>query len=123
MIRNMDQMITIAKQIPDFEGRVFREFPQVFPEAPFVVISAVSGVADLVIGGEEIISSMTYSVDVYADTPDDAEDLLSELNDLYTEYNIIRIGGSSGFDSNCALYRANISLRATLDKRGGSYHN
>ncbi len=123
MIRNTDQMITIAKQMPDFEGRVYRDYPEAYPGCPLCVISVISSTADLVIQGEEVVSSITYSVDVYADSPDDAEDIISELIDLYTAYNIVRVGGASGFDSESAMYRANISLRATLDKRGGSYHN
>lgn len=123
MIRNTDQMIAIAKQMPDFEGRVYRDYPEAFPGSPLCTISVISTTADLVIGGEEIVTSITYSVDVFADSPDDAEDIMSELIDLYTAYNIVRVGGSSGFDSDCALYRANISLRAMLDKRGASYHN
>lgn len=122
MIENTDQMITIAKQIEEFDDRVYREFPQTMPKAPFAVLSVISMTADFVSEGREVIASITYSVDVYADAPDDCADIASELNDLYSQYNIIRVGGSTGFDSDCSLYRVNTSLRATLDSRGGSYH-
>jgi len=120
MITNMDQLITLTKTVSGLTD-VYRGYPEAQPEAPFAIISTVSNNDVLNIDAEEIVSTATYQVDIYAEDPATAEDYAASVDSVFKQYGIIRSGYFDGFEPSNGLRRVTISFRVTLDKRGNTY--
>ncbi|MBQ7701532.1 MAG: hypothetical protein IJT54_03925 [Candidatus Methanomethylophilaceae archaeon] len=121
MITNLDQLIGLTKTVSNFDERVYRGWPEAKPESPFAIVTTVANVTNYQYDQEEIIADLTYQVDIFADDPAEAEDLASDVSNLFNRYGIIRSGYFDGFEPSEGLRRVTINFRVSLDKRGNTY--
>ena len=124
MIDNIEQMISIARGVPALGNRVYREYPQKVDNVdfePYAVITRGSRVPILIDSdNSELITSLSYHIDIFAEKPTDADDLLKAMVELYKPKRILCTGISSGYSAG-RMYYVTATFSVTLDIRGTPY--
>lgn len=122
MIDITEQLLNIARTVDDFEGRCYSYYPnQVKPGKPMMVLTCSGHDPMFSSGGEEVIATLTYTVDAYAKTPSDIRRLLGELTDKYGRLHLRLIGRASDYDSAYNLHHTQATFSVVVDKRGTTY--
>lgn len=123
MIDILDQLIALTKTVDEFGGRVYRQYPQTSDgdTVRYAIITRGSH-TPLLVGDDngELISSLSYQVDVFGTSPSDCDDIVSGLVELYKPHRIICTGISPGYMSE-RMYCVTATFSVTLDKRGYPY--
>lgn len=123
MIDIIDQMITLTKGVPEFDGRVYRYYPQSNDDdgKPYATITRGSRIPVLIgEGGKEVITALSYHVNIFAGSPTSCDDILYHLVDLYKSRRIICTGISSGYSSG-RMYYITATFGVTVDIRGNPF--
>lgn len=124
MIDNIEQMVSIARGVPGLGNRVYREYPQKVDNVsfePYAVITRGSRVPILIDSdNSELITSLSYQIDIFAEKPTDADDLLKQMVELYKPKRILCTGISSGYSAG-RMYYVTATFSVTLDIRGTPY--
>jgi len=122
MIDVLESIVEIITGIQDFDGRVYRKWPQKKATVPSCLISRISASplstdAD----GQEMAVRFVYSVDVNASTPDQADELAGKVIDALAEYNFHRQGDTDFYDDAMRSYRRILTFMGTVDLRGNTF--
>ena len=121
MIDLYSHVVDIIGAVDGLGGRVYSDYPSRVPtKAPYAIVGEIGNAVDLLSDGEEIIATMTYSVDVFAPARADCRAIVSDICQVAARYGGIRLGLFDGF-SESNLARINITLRFRADKRGATF--
>ena len=113
----------MTKGVPEFEDRVFRAYPQLCDRMePFAVVEKSTRTPEMIDDdGNEIIVALTYTVSVFDYTPEDVDNRVSELTDIYNRVHIQNIGNVRGFQLSNGMYSSQITISMKVDSRGYIY--
>jgi len=86
--------------------RVSLEFPSVREEFPVITITEVSNTSDYIVEGKEMISDVTYQIDVWDNGPSRSrtEEISAKVSDAMLANNYVRVLGR-GFRDVSGLHR------------------
>lgn len=123
MIDICDTLIEWAKEIEGFEGRVYRIYPQKNLTMKTYCTITPTGHHTILTGmdGEEVITDLSYSVQVFGKSPKALDSIVGELTDLYQRKNVIRQGIAYGRSEDYSSYTASMSFTVRMDKRGWAF--
>lgn len=122
MIDITDELIEWAKEIEDFEGRVFRIYPQRnLASKTYCIVTPTAHNPVLMEDGEEVIADLGWSVQIIGTSPKALDSILNRLIHKYASRNVCCEGITHGYTPDYHQYNALINLRATVDRRMMAY--
>lgn len=120
-IELIDDLIYTAQKMPLLDGRAYRSYPNVDAntDKPFVVINP-SGRSVLATDtdGQEMLVSLTYMVEIFADSPTAIDTIFENLNFLYSSKGLQNQGYNPSFNTDTETYTANAVWSGVSDRRG-----
>lgn len=122
MIDITDDVVKILNAEPELKGKVYRRWPKKSLKMPAVLVSRIGGnPIQTDADGSEVIATLTYSVDINANTQEKADSLTAIASDALSRYNLHRAGMTDFYDEVLQVYRVILTLTVTVDKRGNTF--
>lgn len=122
MIDITDDLIRWAKEIDEFEGRVFRIYPQRnLSKRTYCIVTPTAHTPILIEDGEEVIAELGWTVQIIGDSPKALDSILNRLIHKYASRNVCCEGITQGYTPDYHQYNAMITFGATVDRRRMSY--
>jgi len=120
IVDNYAQMLRIVNNCPDLTGKVYTDYPRARTKAPFAVVKRISNTPDCVDveEGREVINTLYYSVDIYAQDNTSVQELGDFVIGLYIPYNILKAGDIPIRSSAKDLTGRSLTLRLQLNEYG-----
>ena len=124
MIDALADIVEIITAIQGFNGHVYRRWPKTKPKMPACIISRISATPTFTDSdGSEVITSMTFSVDINATDADQADTLASQVIDALGGYNFHRTGDMDFYDDALRVSRRILTFMGSMDRRGNTFTN
>lgn len=118
MIDITDDLIRWAKEIDEFEGRVYRIYPQKnLADKTYALVTPTGHVPRLMEDGKEVMVDLAWTVQIIGRSPKTNDRLLSEIIDKYGERNVLCEGITAGYSPDYRMYNLMATFTATVDKR------
>ena len=122
MIDVIDDIVKVLNSIDELKGKVYRRWPKKAVKMPAVLVSRIGGNPTLTESdGSEVIASLTYSIDINANTQEKADSLTAIVVDTLSQYNMHRAGTTDFYDEVLQVYRCILTFMVTVDKRGNTF--
>lgn len=124
MIDLTDDIVGLAKSIPVLGGRVYRAYPNVDSDVdtPFAIINpATRNVIQTDTDGSELMVSVSFMADFFADSVSELDEIFAKLNELYNSKGLQNIGYNPSYQPTNEMYTANASWSGIVDRRGMVY--
>lgn len=124
MIDILESIVEILRTVDGFNNRVYRRWPKTNAVNPSCLVSRISATPTLSdADGSEVIVQFAYSIDINADTADEADTLASEVIDRLGTINFHRTGDMDFYDDSFGAYRRILTFMGSVDKRGNTFTN
>ena len=122
MIDVMEWMIDTAEEVDELDA-VYQTYPRKIVEKGAVAIIMQTGRMPVTHAhGEEVVTQLTFQVDVLAPTQTAAREISDAIANKYTANNGEVTGWSVSYDETYQRYATTWSVSVTVDKRGTFYH-
>jgi len=122
MIDALEDLVTVLGRLEGLQGRVYRRWPKKKAVMPCCLISRISATPTFTdADGGEVIATLTYSIDINAVTPDEADAIASRVIDALAQYNFHRTGDMDFYDDQLRASRRILTFMGTVDKRGNTF--
>lgn len=124
MIDIVDDVVAVCKSVEALNGHVYRRWPKVSRKTPMpaCIVSRVGSAPVFTdADGSEVVVRLTYSVDVNAESQEEADGIAEQVVDGLARYNLHRTGFTDFFDDALKVYRVIITVSGTIDKRGNTF--
>lgn len=119
MIDITDHLISIAKEIDAFGGRVYRIYPQTNTQLKTFCTITPSGHNPTVReDGLEVVTEKSWTVQIVAPDPSKLDDLLNQLTIKYGQRNLVCTGTTYGYNADVKRFTVLATFSGTVDKRG-----
>jgi len=124
MIDIVDDVVAVCKAVEALDGHVYRRWPKVAKKTPMPAClisrmgaSPVFTDAD----GSEVVVRLTYSIDINAESQEQADGIAEQVADGLARYNLHRTGFTDFYDDALRVYRVILTVTGTVDRRGNTF--
>lgn len=122
MIDITDDLIRWAKEIEEFEGRVYRIYPQKnLAGKTYCIVTPTAHAPRLMEDGQEVIADLGWTVQVIGKSPTTLDNLMEQLIHKYGGRNVLCEGITQGYNPDYRMYNTMATFTATVDKRRMSF--
>lgn len=122
MIDVLPSIVEQLNTVSGFNGRVYRKWPKKIVTKPSCLVSRISAFPVLTDeNGGEVIATLTYSVDINAESADRCDELAAEVIDALASISFHRTGDSDFYDDTIKAARRILTFMGTVDTRGQTF--
>jgi hypothetical protein len=122
MIDIIEDVVALIRAEPGFHNRVYRMWPRTKAVKPCCVVTRTSAVTTSTDhDGSELDVQLVYTIDIDADSIDEADSLASSAIDRMATINFHRSGDTNFYDASNAAYRRVVSFIGTVHRDGNIF--
>ena len=122
MIDITESLCSKLDGIDALTGRVYRAWPQAKLRGTFAVVFRISRQPEVIAhDGSEIVTRMSYTINLIAPTLKELDALEATVTDLLASYNLHSTAGGAVYTDIPQLYRTAIVVSGAVDCRGNIF--
>lgn len=122
MIDIIEDICSLLESIGSLKGNVYRTWPQTKLRGTFATVGRISRQPEVVaFDGSEIVTRISYTVNLAAPTLTELDALEEQATDLLASYNLHSTAGGAVFSDIPGIYRTAVVVSGAVDKRGNIF--